>query len=181
MKKALLFSILTSVLLSCNMNPSKEQRIQKLETELQKSQEKISKLEQQIKTGPSTSDNFMKLGAFSISLDVKDLKASKAFYEKLGFKKLGGDLNMNYLIMKNDNALIGLFQNMFKGNILTFNPGWDENGKNTKQFLDIRNIQLELKNKGLDVGTLISNQTKGPAHFMMKDPDGNVILMDQHR
>jgi len=123
----------------------------------------------------------MKLGAFSISLSVKDINASKAFYENLGFSVLGGDLKMNYLIMKNDNALIGLFQGMFEGNILTFNPGWDENGANSEVYDDIRNIQKGLKESGISIPNEVDENTSGPASFTITDPDGNVILIDQHR
>lgn len=125
--------------------------------------------------------NNMKLGAFSISLSVKDLKSSKEFYEKLGFNAFAGSMKQNYLIMKNDNALIGLFQGMFQGNILTFNPGWDENAKNLENFDDIREIQKHLKNSGLTLTSEADEQTKGPASLMLTDPDGNVILLDQHR
>ncbi len=123
----------------------------------------------------------MKLGAFSISLSVKDLATSRVFYENLGFVKLGGDMDKHYLIMKNENSLIGLFQGMFENNILTFNPGWDENGKNIELFDDIRLIQKDIKTKGIDVGEEISKESEGPASFMIEDPDGNVILVDQHR
>lgn len=123
----------------------------------------------------------MKLGAFSISLSVKDLKASKQFYEALGFTLLAGGMDKNYLIMKNENALIGLFQGMFENNILTFNPGWDENGKNTGNFDDIREIQSRLKSNGITIDPEIDIKTTGPASLMITDPDGNVILFDQHR
>lgn len=123
----------------------------------------------------------MKLGAFSVSLSVKYLKISKEFYENLGFSFLAGGMDKNYLIMKNENSLIGLFQGMFEGNILTFNPGWDENGKDIDTFIDIREIQQELKDKGIDIGTEIDKSTSGPASFMTTDPDGNIILIDQHR
>jgi len=124
----------------------------------------------------------MELGAFSISLSVKDLSASKQFYENLGFKAMGGDMKSNYLIMKNGNALIGLFQGMFKGNILTFNPGWDENAKNTATFVDVREIQKELKSKNIKLDTETDAKTpKGPASLTLTDPDGNPILVDQHR
>ena len=123
----------------------------------------------------------MKLGAFSVSLSVKDLAVSKEFYENLGYSVLAGQMEMNYLIMKNDQSLIGLFQGMFEGNILTFNPGWDENGKDVDTFFDIREIQQELKSKGIDVGTEIDKETSGPSSFMTTDPDGNIILIDQHR
>jgi catechol 2,3-dioxygenase-like lactoylglutathione lyase family enzyme len=125
--------------------------------------------------------NNMKLGAFSISLSVKDLKTSKEFYEKLGFNAFAGSVEQNYLIMKNDNALIGLFQGMFQGNILTFNPGWNENAKNIEKFEDIRDIQKRFKNSGLTLTSEADEKTKGPASLMLSDPDGNVILLDQHR
>lgn len=123
----------------------------------------------------------MKLGAFSISLSVKSIKASKEFYEKLGFSVFAGDMENGYLIMKNGNALIGLFQGMFEGNILTFNPGWDENAKNTEDFDDVREIQKRLKKENITFTTEADEQTSGPASFMVADPDGNVILIDQHR
>jgi catechol 2,3-dioxygenase-like lactoylglutathione lyase family enzyme len=122
----------------------------------------------------------MKLGAFSVSLNVKDINASKAFYENLGFTVFGGDLKMNYLIMKNGNSLIGLFQGMFESNILTFNPGWDENAKLLESFDDVRAIQKVLKDKGLDLNTEADENTSGPASIVLTDPDGNVILIDQH-
>lgn len=128
-----------------------------------------------------TKDNDMNLGAFSMSLSVKDLKASKEFYENLGFTAFGGGVEKNYLIMKNGNALIGLFQGMFKGNIITFNPGWDENAKNMTEFTDIREIQRYLKSKGVKLTTEADESTKGPASIVLSDPDGNVILLDQHR
>lgn len=123
----------------------------------------------------------MKLGAFSISLSVKDLKTSKEFYEKLSFYPFAGSMEQNYLIMKNENALIGLFQGMFQGNILTFNPGWDENAGNVEDFEDIRQIQNQLKNSGLTLTSEADEKSEGPASLMLTDPDGNVILLDQHR
>jgi len=123
----------------------------------------------------------MKLGAFSVSLSVKDIKASKQFYENLGFSVFAGSLEKNYLIMKNEESLIGLFQGMFPNNILTFNPGWDQNAKNLESFDDIRIIQKEIKSKGLKVDKEIDENTTGPASFMISDPDGNLILLDQHR
>ena len=123
----------------------------------------------------------MKLGAFSISLSVKDIKVSKLFYENLGFTVLAGDIEKKYLIMKNENSLIGLFQGMFENNILTFNPGWDENGNNTESFADIREIQSHLKDKGIKIDNEIDPKTSGPASLTIADPDGNVILFDQHR
>jgi catechol 2,3-dioxygenase-like lactoylglutathione lyase family enzyme len=123
----------------------------------------------------------MKLGAFSVSLNVKDIKASKLFYENLGFNVLAGDIKMNYLIMKNENSLIGLFQGMFENNILTFNPGWDENGKDVESFDDVREIQRRLKDKGIKLESEIVTSTSGPASIVVKDPDGNIIYIDQHR
>lgn len=122
----------------------------------------------------------MKLGAFSISLSVKDLKISKEFYEKLGFSKFAGDESKNYLIMKNGNALVGLFQGMFPNNILTFNPGWDENASPLESFDDVREIQKSLKSNGLKLDTEANETTKGPASCVITDPDGNAILIDQH-
>ncbi|MDB5211051.1 MAG: glyoxalase [Sediminibacterium sp.] len=123
----------------------------------------------------------MKLGAFSVSLSVKDINASKAFYENLGFAVFAGGLDKNYLILKNENALIGLFQGMFPNNILTFNPGWDENANNIESFDDVREIQQQLKIKGIALASEADETTSGPAGFMFSDPDGNVILIDQHR
>ncbi|WP_459210702.1 VOC family protein [Aquimarina rhabdastrellae] len=122
----------------------------------------------------------MKLGAFSISLSVKNIKASKAFYETLGFKVFAGDLEKNYLIMKNEETLIGLFQGMFENNILTFNPGWDSNTQILENFDDVRTIQKELKDKGIKLETEADENTSGPASFVVLDPDGNAILIDQH-
>ena len=123
----------------------------------------------------------MKLGAFSVSLKVKDLQASKAFYENLGFTVLAGEVKRNYVIMKNENALVGLFQGMLEGNILTFNPGWDENGGNIAEFQDVREIQKDLKAKGIKLTAEADENTTGPASMMLADPDGNVIYIDQHR
>ncbi len=123
----------------------------------------------------------MKVGAFSMSLSVKDIKVSKQFYENLGFVVFGGGLEKNYLIMKNGNSLIGLFQGMFKGNILTFNPGWDENAKNMDKFDDVREIQRHLKSIGIKIDNEADEKSSGPASFMITDPDGNVVLFDQHR
>ena len=123
----------------------------------------------------------MQLGAFSLSLSVKNLNASKQFYENLGFTVFAGALEKNYLILKNGNALIGLFQGMFQNNILTFNPGWDENAQNLEQFEDVREIQRQLKNNSIQLITEANEQTSGPASLMLSDPDGNVILIDQHR
>ncbi|HVF97516.1 MAG TPA: VOC family protein [Flavisolibacter sp.] len=122
----------------------------------------------------------MKLGAFSISLNVKDLAVSKTFYEHLGFTVFAGAMEMNYLIMKNGNALVGLFQGMFENNILTFNPGWDENTQLMEQYDDVRAIQKQVKGKGLQLLSEADETTTGPASVMLTDPDGNMILIDQH-
>ncbi len=122
----------------------------------------------------------MKLGAFSISLSVKDLRASKEFYENLGFEVLAGATEKNYLIMKNENSLIGLFQGMFENNILTFNPGWDENGRPIEGFDDVREIQKQLRNKSIKLDSEADEDSSGPASVMLSDPDGNTILIDQH-
>lgn len=122
----------------------------------------------------------MELGAFSVSLSVKDLKVSKQFYEDLGFSVFAGDLERNYLIMKNSSSIIGLFQGMFENNILTFNPGWDENASKLDTFDDVREIQRQLKGKGIDLLSEADESTSGPASFMVLDPDGNTILIDQH-
>ncbi|MDO5987160.1 VOC family protein [Flavivirga amylovorans] len=122
----------------------------------------------------------MTLGAFSVSLSVKDINASKLFYENLGFEVFAGDLERNYLIMKNGNALIGLFQGMFENNILTFNPGWDESAKTLDAYTDVRDIQKHLKSKGIKFESEADENTTGPASFVVMDPDGNAILIDQH-
>lgn len=122
----------------------------------------------------------MKLGAFSVSLSVKDIKASKAFYETLGFKVFAGDLEKNYLIMKNESTLIGLFQGMFENNILTFNPGWDQDASTLEEYDDVRDIQKHLKSKGISFTSEADESTTGPASFVVLDPDGNAILVDQH-
>lgn len=122
----------------------------------------------------------MKLGAFSISLSVKDIHASKAFYEKLGFEVFGGDIEQNYLIMKNGDALVGLFQGMFENNILTFNPGWDTSANKLDNFDDVREIQKSLKAKGVKLENEADENSTGPASFVVVDPDGNAILVDQH-
>jgi len=123
----------------------------------------------------------MKLGAFSISLTVKDIQKSKDFYESLGFSTLGGDINQKWVILKNEKSIIGLFEGMFDKNIITFNPGWDENAQNIDEFDDVRIIQLHLKNCGLQLTSVADENTFGPAHITLTDPDGNNILIDQHR
>ncbi|HEY4549486.1 MAG TPA: VOC family protein [Bacillus sp. (in: firmicutes)] len=123
----------------------------------------------------------MKLGAFSVSLNVKDIHQSKAFYENLGFEAFGGDITQNWLIMKNENSIIGLFQGMFEKNILTFNPGWNENAQNLESFTDVRELQKQLKEKGINILTEADESSEGPAYMTIEDPDGNQILVDQHR
>lgn len=122
----------------------------------------------------------MKLGAFSVSLSVKDLTVSKEFYEKLGFSVFAGSMEMNYLIMKNGNALVGLFYGMFEGNIMTFNPGWDENAQKLDEFDDVRKIQESLKAQDVDLLAEADASTTGPENIILVDPDGNQILIDQH-
>lgn len=123
----------------------------------------------------------MQLGAFSISLNVRDIHASKDFYEKLGFEIFGGDIEQNWLIMKNGTTVIGLFQGMFEKNILTFNPGWDENAQNLEEFTDIRGIQKILKKADVKFLSEADTASEGPASLTIEDPDGNTILLDQHR
>lgn len=122
----------------------------------------------------------MQLGAFSISLAVKDIEASRAFYEKLGFKSFGGDVAQNWLILKNGDHIIGLFQGMFEKNILTFNPGWDQEANKMDSFTDVRELQRQLKAQGVAFDTEADETTTGPAHFILIDPDGNPVLVDQH-
>ncbi|CAZ96282.1 VOC family protein [Zobellia galactanivorans] len=122
----------------------------------------------------------MHLGNFSVSLNVKDIQVSKQFYETLGFSVFGGDASQNWLIMKNGDATVGLFQGMFDKNILTFNPGWNSNAEKLDSFTDIRDLQKQLKAQGITLDTEADEQSTGPASFMLKDPDGNPILVDQH-
>ena len=122
----------------------------------------------------------MQLGAFSISLAVKNLQASRDFYEKLGFTTMGGDAAQGWLILKNGDHIIGLFQGMFEKNMLTFNPGWDQNANKLPEFTDVRELQHQLKAKGMQFVTEADESTTGPAHFVLADPDGNPILVDQH-
>ena len=123
----------------------------------------------------------MDLGAFSISLAVEDIAASKVFYEKLGFEVFGGDASQNWLIMKNGDHVIGLFQGMFEKNTLTFNPGWDNNARELDSFTDVREIQRQLKEQGVELISEADENTSGPASLIVVDPDGNPILIDQHR
>jgi predicted enzyme related to lactoylglutathione lyase len=122
----------------------------------------------------------MELGAFSVSLAVKDIETSKLFYEKLGFVVFGGDQSQNWLIMKNGSHVIGLFQGMFEKNILTFNPGWSGEAQKLDHFTDIRELQRLLKERGVQLIAEADESTTGPASFMVVDPDGNTILVDQH-
>jgi len=122
----------------------------------------------------------MELGAFSISLTVKDLQASRQFYEKLGFEISHGDATQNWLILKNGDHVIGLFQGMFDKNMLTFNPGWDSNARELEAFTDVRDIQRQLKEVGVEFISEADESTTGPASFIVMDPDGNPILVDQH-
>jgi lactoylglutathione lyase len=131
----------------------------------------------QIEAGPPKT---MELGAFSVSLSVKDIKASKEFYENFGFKAFGGNEAKNMLIMKNGETIIGLFQGMFEKNILTFNPGWDTNAKKLPAFTDVRELQRRLKAKGVKIAVAADESSTGPASFVAYDPDGNQILIDQH-
>lgn len=129
---------------------------------------------------PATGERRMMLGNFSVSLTVKDLNASREFYEKLGFRTTGGDAEKNWLIMQNGGATIGLFQGMFEKNMLTFNPGWDAAANTLADFADVREIQRVLKEHGLTLIASADEASTGPAYIMLADPDGNPILIDQH-
>lgn len=122
----------------------------------------------------------MELGAFSVSLAVKDIEASKLFYQKLGFRVFAGDQSQNWLILKNGESTIGLFQGMFDENILTFNPGWNSNAEQLSDFTDVRELQRRLKERGVEIISEAEEKTTGPASLMIVDPDGNTILIDQH-
>ncbi len=122
----------------------------------------------------------MDLGAFSVSLAVRDLNASNAFYSKLGFTKAGGDAQQGWLILRNGDTTIGLFQGMFEKNLLTFNPGWNQDTSEQDNFTDIRDIQQQLKAQGVDFDSSADEDSTGPSSFMITDPDGNMILVDQH-
>jgi lactoylglutathione lyase len=122
----------------------------------------------------------MKLGAFSVSLAVKDLQASRTFYEKFGFTTMGGDAAQGWLILKNGDHVIGLFQGMFEKNMLTFNPGWDQNAQRLPDFTDVRELQRTLKAQGVILAQEADESTTGPASFVAVDPDGNPVLVDQH-
>ena len=122
----------------------------------------------------------MKLGAFSISLSVKDIHISKSFYETLGFEVFAGNIEHNYLIMKNEDSVIGLFQGMFEGHIITFNPGWDQNANPLENYDDVRAIQNHFKALGIKLVKEANEATTGPESITLTDPDGNTILIDQH-
>lgn len=122
----------------------------------------------------------MRLGTFSVSLAVKDIGASRAFYEKLGFRAMAGEQSQNWLILQNETATIGLFQGMFDKNIMTFNPGWDRNCGTLPDYEDVREIQKQLRSRGVTLATEADEATSGPASLMIVDPDGNTILVDQH-
>jgi predicted enzyme related to lactoylglutathione lyase len=128
----------------------------------------------------ATEKKTMELGNFSVSLAVKDIRASKAFYEKLDFKEVGGKLEQNWIVLQNGTARIGLFQGMFAKNIMTFNPGWTKDKETLMDFQDVRDLQRTLKARGLTLATEADETTEGPAHFMVTDPDGNTLLFDQH-
>lgn len=122
----------------------------------------------------------MELGAFSVSLAVKNIDASRAFYEKFGFKVIGGDASQNWLILRNNNHTIGLFQDMLEKNTLTFNPGWDDNAMQVDTFTDVRDLQRQLKSLGVELLVEADEKSSGPASFIAIDPDGNPVLVDQH-
>ena len=123
----------------------------------------------------------MNLGAFSISLSVKDIESSKAFYEKLGFESIGGDCGQGWTILRNGDHVVGLFQGMFEKNMLTFNPGWDQGAQNVEDFTDVRELRDELIRRGIKVVKDDAKQVSGPGSILIEDPDGNPILIDQHR
>ena len=122
----------------------------------------------------------MQLGNFSVSLDVKDIKASKAFYEKLDFEQVAGNIEQNWVVLQNGTTTVGLFHGMFERNMMTFNPGWDSKKETLKEFQDVRELQRTLKARGIELRTEADETTDGPASFMLVDPDGNPILVDQH-
>ena len=122
----------------------------------------------------------MELGAFSVSLTVKDIEVSRKFYEKFGFQEFAGDASKNWLIMKNGGTVVGLFQGMFEKNMLTFNPGWDSDARELDGYTDVRELQRSLKEQGVELLSEVDESTTGPASFVAVDPDGNPILLDQH-
>jgi catechol 2,3-dioxygenase-like lactoylglutathione lyase family enzyme len=131
-------------------------------------------------TSPVPVENAVSLGNFSVSLNVKDLAASRAFYEKLGFHMVGGQPAKNWVVLQNDTSTIGLFQGMFEKNSLTYNPGWDRSKKTLASFEDVRDLQKRLKERGLVPTVAADESTTGPAFFILTDPDGNPVLIDQH-
>ena len=133
-----------------------------------------------VQSTPTQEKKAMELGKFSVSLTVKDIKASKAFYEKLDFKEVGGKLEQNWIILQNGTTTIGLFQGMFENNIMTFNPGWTKDRETPKDFQDVRELQRTLKERGIKISTEADESTTGPASFVIADPDGNPILFDQY-
>ena len=122
----------------------------------------------------------MDLGAFSVCLTVKDIHASKEFYEKLGFTQRSGDIRQNWVVLKNGIVVIGLFQRMLDKNVMTFSPGWDQDAKELKEYADVRDIQKEFKKKGVKLSREANEETSGPEHFILEDPDGNKIMFDQY-
>jgi lactoylglutathione lyase len=138
------------------------------------------KIPSQLDTSTHNKEKIMELGAFSISLAVKNIEATRIFYEKLGFKVFGGDASQNWLILKNRDHVIGLFQGMFEKNILTFNPGWDQDAQELDNFTDVQELQRQLKAQGVEFVSEVDESTTGPASFLVVDPDGNPILVDQH-
>ena len=133
-----------------------------------------------LEQAPVKKEDTVKLGNFSVSLTVKDIQASKAFYEKLDFVQVGGKLEQKWVVLQNGTTTIGLFQGMFEKNSLTFNPGWDAEKKTLKDFQDVRELQRTLKQRGLELQTEADDASDGPAFFALVDPDGNPILVDQH-
>ena len=129
---------------------------------------------------PAQKDDAMQLGNFSVSLNVKDIKASKAFYEKLDFKQVNGNVDQKWVVLQNGTVTVGLFQGMFPRNMMTFNPGWDWKKETLKEFQDVRELQRTLKSRGIQLQTEADETTEGPASFTLADPDGNPILFDQH-
>jgi catechol 2,3-dioxygenase-like lactoylglutathione lyase family enzyme len=140
-------------------------------------------LGQQLSAGqhqPVNEESKMVLGNFSVSLSVKDIRASKSFYEKLGFEEVSGNIDQNWIVLKNGTTKIGLFQGMFERNMLTFNPGWNDKKETLEDFTDVRTLQAQLEKAGIEMQARADPESTGPAHFMITDPDGNPILFDQH-
>ena len=159
MKELWYFLLLSALLAGCASTPTPNNAQQKL---------------------IQTEESNMQLGNFSLSLAVNDIAVSRAFYEKLGFVVRGGDQEQNWLVLKNGSTIIGLFQGMFDRNIMTFNPGWDNEAKKLPEFTDVRELQRKLQTQGIALLSEADESTTGPASFMLEDPDGNQILVDQH-